>query len=209
MEDVLDVYQRPYDPTRPVVCMDELCKQLTKETRKPIPASVGRVEKYDTEYERNGTANIFLYIEPLKARFVTTVTKQRTKPDWATTIKELVDDHYPDAEKIVLIMDNLNTHTGASLYDTFIPQEARRLLERLEIHYTPKHGSWLNIAEIGLSMLSGQCLDRRIPDMRTLNKEVTAWTGKINLANKKINWQFTTADARIELKRLYPTILTL
>lgn len=209
MEDVLEVYERAYDPKRPVVCMDELSKQLTKETRQPIPACVGRVEKYDTEYERNGTANIFLYIEPLTARFVTKVTAQRTKPDWATTIKTLVDEQYADVEKIILIMDNLNTHTGASLYETFEPKEARRLLDKLEIHYTPKHGSWLNIAEIGLSILSGQCLDRRIPDMHTLTDEVTAWTEQINRAHKKINWQFTTADARIHLKRLYPTILTL
>lgn len=189
--------------------MDELNKQLTRETRQPIPASAGRVEKYDTEYERNGTANIFLYIEPLKAKLVTTVTEQRTKPDWAATIKHLVDHQYPDVEKIVLIMDNLNTHTGASLYETFEPSEARRLLDRLEIHYTPKHGSWLNIAEIGLSMLSGQCLDRRIPDRTILSKEVAAWTQKTNTANKKIDWQFTTSDSRIKLKRLYPTILTL
>ena len=209
MEDVLEVYQRPYDPKRPVVCMDELSKQLTKETRKPIPACVGRVEKYDTEYERNGTANIFLYIEPLKARFVTKVTEQRTKPDWAATIKTLVDDQYPDVEKIVLVMDNLNTHTGSSLYETFEPEEARRLLDKLEIHYTPKHGSWLNMAEIGLSMLSGQCLDRRIPDMNTLTQEVEVWTTKTNATNKKVDWQFTTAGARVKLKRLYPTILTL
>ena len=137
------------------------------------------------------------------------MTEQRTKPDWARTIKVLVDEQYPDVEKIVLIMDNLNTHTGASLYETFEPYEARRLLSKLEIHYTPKHGSWLNIAEIGLSMLSGQCLDRRIPDIKTLTKEVATWTKKINTAQKKIDWQFTTADARITLKRLYPTILTL
>lgn len=209
MEDVLEVYERPYDPKRPVVCMDELSKQLTKETRKPIPARVGRVEKYDTEYERNGTANIFLYIEPLKARFVTTVTEQRTKPDWAETMKALVDEQYPHAEKIVLVMDNLNTHTGSSLYETFEPEEALRLLDKLEIHYTPKHGSWLNIAEIGLSILSGQCIDRRIPDMKTLTQEVAAWTIQTNAANKKVDWQFTTADARIKLKRLYPTILDL
>lgn len=188
--------------------MDELSKQLTKETRQPIPAHAGQVEKYDTEYERNGTANIFLYIEPLRGTFVTKVTKQRTKPDWAATVKVLVDERYPDVEKIVLIMDNLNTHTGASLYESFEPAEARRLLDKLEIHYTPKHGSWLNVAEIGLSMLSGQCLDRRIPDSATLTKEVAAWTTKINAAQKKIDWQFTTKDARIKLKRLYPTIVS-
>lgn len=189
--------------------MDELSKQLIKETRQPIPASANRVEKYDTEYERNGVSNIFLYIEPLKAKFVTKVTERRTKPDWAKTIQELVDERYPDVEKIVLVMDNLNTHVGASLYETFEPKEARRLLDKLEIHYTPKHGSWLNIAEIGLSILSGQCLDRRIPDMDTLAREVAAWTDKVAVAHKKINWQFTTADARIKLKRLYPTILGL
>lgn len=189
--------------------MDELSKQLIKETRQPISASVQRVEKYDTEYERNGVANIFLYIEPLKAKFATKVTAQRTKPDWAKTIQELVDERYPDAEKIVLVMDNLNTHVGASLYETFEPKEAFRLLDKLEIHYTPKHGSWLNIAEIGLSMLSGQCLNRRIPDQTALASEVSAWTKKINFAHKKIDWQFTAEDARIKLKRLYPTILTL
>ena len=209
MEDVLEVYQRPYDPKRPVVCMDELSKQFIKETRHPIPASAKRVEKYDTEYERNGVANIFLYIEPLKAKFATKVTTQRTKPDWAKTIQELGDERYPDAEKIVLVMDNLNTHVGASLDETFEPEEAFRLLDKLEIHYTPKHGSWLNIAEIGFSMLSGQCLDRRIPDMTALAREVAAWTEKMNFAHKKIDWQFTTADARIQLRRLYPTILAL
>jgi hypothetical protein len=208
MEDVLEVYQRPYDPKRPVLCMDELSKQLTKETRQPISAQPGTVEKYDTEYERNGTANIFLYIEPLKGTFVTKVTKQRTKPDWAVTIKELTMQ-YPDVEKIVLVMDNLNTHTGASLYETFPPEEAKRLLDKFEIHYTPKHGSWLNIAEIGLSMLSRQCLDRRIPDSETLTNEVAAWTTRINAAQKKVNWQFTTKDARVKLKRLYPTLVSL
>jgi transposase len=209
MEDILEVYQRPYDPKRPVVCMDELSKQLIKETRTKIQARAGRLEKYDTEYERNGVANIFLYIEPLKAKFTTKVTAQRTKPDWAHTIQELVDEQYPDVETIVLVMDNLNTHTGASLYETFEPKEARRLLEKLEIHYTPKHGSWLNIAEIGLSILSGQCLDRRIADRDTLSREVAAWTKSAAVAHTKIDWQFTTVDARIKLKRLYPTILGL
>ncbi len=209
MEDVLAVYQRSYDSKRPVVCMDELSKQLTKETRQPIPASKGHPLRYDTEYERNGTANIFLYIEPLRARFMTKVTAQRTKPDWATTIEELVDVQYPDADTIVLVMDNLNTHTGASLYETFPPDKARRLLDKLEIHYTPKHGSWLNVGEIGLSMLSRQCLDRRIADMETLQHEVTAWTESRNAQDHKIDWQFTTTDARIKLKRLYPTIVSL
>lgn len=208
MEDVLEVYQRPYDPKRPVVCMDELSKQTIKETRQPIPTSSGSVEKYDTEYERNGVSNIFLYIEPLRGTFITNVTDQRTKPDWAHTVKALIDKHYPDAEKIVLVMDNLNTHTGASLYETFEPEEARRLLNKLEIHYTPKHGSWLNIAEIGLSLLSRQCLHRRIPDQAALICEVGAWTSKTNAAEKNIDWQFTSADARIKLKRLYPTLVS-
>lgn len=209
MEDILEVYQRPYDPKHPVVCMDELSKQLTKETRQPIPPQPGQLEKYDTEYERNGTANIFLYIEPLQGTFVTKVTEQRTKPDWARTIKELVDERYPDAQKITLVMDNLNTHTGSSLYETFPPEEARRLLDKLEIHYTPKHGSWLNIAEIGLSILSRQCLNRRIKDRETLTREVESWNEKTNALQKKIDWQFTTKDARIKLKRLYPTIVSL
>lgn len=189
--------------------MDELSKQLTKEMRKPIVAKPGSVEKYDTEYERNGTMNIFLYIEPLKGHFVTKVTEQRTKPDWALTIKDLVDVQYPDTDKIVLIMDNLNTHTGASLYETFSPEEARRLLDKLEIHYTPKHGSWLNIAEIGLSILPKQCLDRRIPDPKTLTSEVAAWNKRMDKLQKNIDWQFTTKDARIKLKRLYPSIVSL
>lgn len=208
MEDVLAVYQRPYDLKRPVVCMDELSKQTIKETRQPIPQRTGSVEKYDTEYERNGVSNIFLYIEPLQGTFVTKVTDQRTKPDWAYTIKALIDEHYPDAEKIVLVMDNLNTHTGASLYETFTPEEARRLLDKLEIHYTPKHGSWLNIAEIGLSLLSRQCLHRRIADQTALTCEVGAWTLGTNAIQKKIDWQFTSADARIKLKRLYPTLVS-
>jgi hypothetical protein len=208
MEDVLEVYQRPYDPKKPVVCMDELSKQLTKETRQPMPAQPGTVEKYDTEYERNGTANVFLYIEPLKGQFITKITEQRTKPEWAQTVKELVDERYADVDKIILVMDNLNTHTGASLYETFPPEEARRLLDKLEIHYTPKHGSWLNIAEIGLSILSKQCLNRRIPDIQTITSEVKVWNEKTNIGQKKVDWQFTSKDARIKLKRLYPTIVS-
>lgn len=209
MEDVLDVYKLPYNPKRPLVCMDELSKQTVKETKKRISCSMQSVEKYDYEYERTGVSNIFLYIEPLKGIFITKVTERRTKIDWAITIKELVDERYPNVEKIVLVMDNLNTHVGASLYERYPPAEAKRLLDTLDIHYTPKHGSWLNMAEIGLSMLSKQCLKRRIPNRATLTKEVNAWTKKINLSRKKINWQFTTADARIKLRRLYPTIVCL
>lgn len=207
MEDVLDVYKMPYDPKRPVVNMDELCKQLVKETRIPIPISAhNTVNKYDHEYERNGVANIFLYIEPLTGKIFTQVTEFRKKPDWAQTIKALVDEHYPLADKIRLVLDNLNTHVGSSLYETYEPKEAKRLLDKIEFHYTPKHGSWLNIAEIGLSILSKQCLSRRIADRQTLAREVRAWTQDRNQKEKKINWRFTTADARIKLKRLYPSI---
>ncbi len=206
MEDVLDVYKRPYDPKRPLVCMDELSKQTVKETRTPIPNSSGSVGKYDYEYERTGVSNIFLYNEPLCGQYFTKVTDRRTKIDWAYTIEELVDVQYPDAEQIVLVLDNLNTHVGSSLYETFPPEKAKRLLDALEIHYTPKHGSWLNMAEIGLSILSKQCLNRRIADQETLATEVAAWTERINDTDKKINWQFTTADARIKLRRLYPSI---
>lgn len=206
MEDVLDVYKRPYDPRRPLVCMDELCKQLVKETRTPVAPDTGRIEKYDSEYERNGVSNIFLYVEPLRGTFMTTVTDRRTKTDWAHTIKELVDLRYPDAERIVLVLDNLNTHVGSSLYETFVPPEAKRLLDKLELHYTPKHGSWLNIAEIGLSILSRQCLNRRIADQTLLAEEVAAWTDRTSNSQKKINWRFTTDKARIKLHRLYPSI---
>ena len=206
MEDVLDVYTRPYDPKRPLVCMDEVCKQLITETRTPISIKQGSIKKYDYEYERKGVSNIFLYAEPLKGKVFTKVTKRRTKIDWADTIKELVDKKYSKAERIVLVLDNLNTHVGSSLYERFEPKEAKRLLDKIEFHYTPKHGSWLNVAEIYLSMLSRQCLKRRIPDQKILKKEVNAWTIRTNKNHKKVNWQFTTEDARIKLKRLYPTI---
>jgi len=207
MEDVLDVYQWPYHPRRPVVCLDELHKQLIGETRAPIPAAAGQIEKYDTEYTRNGSANIFLAVEPLQGRFVTQVTKRRAKADFAWFIKRLVDEYYPEAEQIVLVMDNLNTHNGSSLYEIFEPVEARRLLDKLDIHYTPKHGSWLNVAEIGLGILSKQCLKRRMADHVFLTSEVAAWTERTNTTPTEINWQFTTADARIKLRRLYPTIV--
>ncbi len=207
MEDVLDVYQRPYDPRDPQVCMDELHKQLVKETRTPLPAKPGQPERYDYEYERNGTANVFLFTEPLQNVRWTSVTEQRTRHDWAHQIKNLVDARYPDAEKIVLVMDNLNTHTPGALYEAFAPAEAKRLADKLEIHYTPKHGSWLNIAEIELSVLTKQCLDRRLPDLETLRGEVTAWHHWRNALGGRVDWRFTTADARIKLKRLYPSIV--
>jgi transposase len=206
MEDILGVYTRPYDPKRPLVCLDEVSKQLIGETRCPRPMQPGRPARYDYEYERRGTANLFLWCEPLRGRRHVTVTERRTKLDWARVIKDLVDVYYPEAEKIVLVLDNLNTHTPASLYEAFLPAEARRLAERLEIHYTPKHGSWLNIAEIELSTLSGQCLDRRIPDRKTLEREVAAWEAERNAFGGAVNWQFTTEDARVKLKRLYPSI---
>ena len=206
MEDILSVYMRPYDPDRPVVCFDELSKQLVKETRQPIPPETGKEERFDYEYERNGTANIFMNFEPLAGRRSVKVTDRRTAVDFAQAIRELVDDQYPDAEKIVLVMDNLNTHKPASLYKAFAPEEARRILDRLEIHFTPKHGSWLDMAEIELSVLSNQCLDRRIPDKETLIREVAAWEKERNQGECKVNWQFTAKNARIKLKRLYPSI---
>ena len=206
MEDVLDIYKRPYDSKRPVVCMDETSKQLIKETRNPIPASPGESLRYDAEYERNGTCNIFLSCEPLAGKRSTKVTNQRKKTDWAQFIKELVDNDYPLADKIVLVMDNLNTHDGSSLYETFEPAEAKRILDKLEIHYTPKHGSWLNMAEIELSHLSRQCLDRRIPDKEIFIREISEWNKQRNAEEATIDWQFTAVDARIKLKRLYPVL---
>lgn len=206
MEDVLDVYQRPYDPLRPQVCLDETSKQLTKEVRVPIPAAPGRPARVDSEYERNGTTNLFMMFEPLRGWRHVEVTERRTKIDFAHVIRDLVDVHYPDAETIVLVMDNLNTHKPASLYEAFPPDEARRLTEKLEIHYTPKHGSWLDMAETELGVLSRQCLDRRLPDRDSLTREVAAWEDARNTAESKVIWQFTTEDARIKLKTLYPTI---
>lgn len=206
MEDVLSVYKQPYDPDRPLICMDETSKQLTLETRSPIAIRPGHPERYDYEYRRNGVCNLFMFCEPLVGRRHVSVTKRRTRLDWAAQIKVLLDVHYPDALKITLVMDNLNTHTGASLYEAFEPAEARRLLQRLDIHYTPKHGSWLNMAEIELGIISRQCLNRRIGDQETLTMEVAAWETRRNSADAKIDWRFTTEDARIKLKRLYPTI---
>lgn len=205
MEDILDVYRRPYDRKKPVVCMDETNKQYLKEIREPIGVKPGRVAKYDVEYERNGTGNIFLAFEPLNGRQRTKVTAQRKREDWAYFIKELVEEGYPEAEKIVLVMDNLNTHAGSSLYETFAPSQAKQILDKLEIHYTPKHGSWLNIAEIELSHLNRQCLDRRIADQDILDQEVGSWSQQRNHQRSTVDWQFTTQDARIKLKKLYPT----
>jgi hypothetical protein len=205
MEDILDVYTRPYDPRRPQVCMDEASKQLLDQVAPPLPLATGRPVREDYEYVRGGTANLFILCEPLRGWRHLRVTERRTKVDWAHCIKELVDRHYPDAERIVLVMDNLNTHTPASLYEAFPPAEAKRLTDRLEIHHTPKHGSWLNMAEIELSVLGRQCLDRRIADAEGLMREVAAWEAARNDADAVINWRFTTADARIKLKRLYPS----
>jgi transposase len=206
MEDVLDLYERPYDPRRPQVCMDELHVQLVGETRTPLPVAPGRPARIDYEYVRNGTANLFLWVEPLAGRRHVQVTAQRTKQDWAAFIRDLADVHYPDAERIVLVVDNLNTHVAAALYDAFPAAEARRLWQRLEVHYTPKHGSWLNMAEIELSILSRQCLRRRIPDIEMLTDETTAWEHDRNTRTRTIARRFTTPDARIKLKRLYPSL---
>ncbi len=205
MEDVLEVYTRPYDSRRPQVCMDETSKQLLRDTREALPMEPGSPERRDYEYERGGVVNLFLFCEPLRGRRWVEVTERRTKTDWAHRIRELVDVRYPEAERIVLVMDNLNTHTPASLYETFEPEEARRLAEKLEIHHTPKHGSWLNMAEIELSVLGRQCLDRRVPDFESLQAEVRAWQKRRDEAGVKIDWRFGTEDARIKLKRLYPS----
>jgi len=206
MEDVLAVYQLPYDPDYPVVCMDESCKQMIGEVHEPIPCAPGKPKRIDDEYVRNGVAEIFMEVEPLAGKRHVEVTERRTRKDWAAQIKQMLDERYPNATKVRLVMDNLNTHNIASLYEAFEPNEARQLAERLEIHYTPKHGSWLNMAEIELSALKGQCLDRRIPDMSIMQTEVAAWEKDRNNNAKKIVWQFTTSDARIKLKRLYPKI---
>jgi uncharacterized small protein (DUF1192 family) len=204
MEDVLEVYQRPRDPEIPVVCLDEASKQLITETRVPIPAKPGHPTRHDYEYERNGTANLFMMFAPLEGWRHVEVTDRHTAVDYAKILKELSDKHFPDSKKIALIQDNLNTHKPASLYEAFPAPEARRLVERFEWHYTPKHGSWLDLAESELSVLSGQCLDRRIADKHILVEEVAAWEASRNKNNTKADWQFTTANARVKLKRLYP-----
>ena len=206
MEDVLEVYHRPHDPKRPLVCFDEGSKQQTKETRLPLPPQPGGVAKYDYEYERNGTSNLFIFFAPLEAWRHLKVTDRRTKIDFALCMRDLVDIHFPEAEKIVLVMDNLNTHKLASLYEAFPPAEARRIIEKLEIHYTPKHGSWLNMAEIEFSVLHRQCLKARIPDQVTLIEKVVAWGTRRNAHGSSVHWRFTTEDARIKLHCLYPTI---
>jgi hypothetical protein len=206
MEDVLDVYHRPYDPRCPQVCFDECSKQLVGEVRTPLPPAPGQPAREDYEYVRNGVANLFMLTEPLRGWRHVTVTDQRTAVDFAHVIRELVDVHYPDAERIVLVMDNLNTHAPASLYHAFPPAEAKRLADKLEIHYTPKHGSWLDMAEIELSVLTRQYLDQRIPDQATLKGGIALWQAKRNLAGTRIKWRFTTADARIKLHSLYPSI---
>jgi hypothetical protein len=206
MEDVLEGYTRPYDPKRPQVCLDEASKQLLAQTRTPLPLAPGQAAREDYEYERCGTANLFMLFEPLAGKRHAKVSARRTAADFAGVIKELVDEVYPGAEKIVLVMDNLNRHKPASLYEVFEPAEARRLLEKLEIHYTPKHGSWLNMAETELSVLGRQCLDRRIDNQAELSGEVAAWEQGRKEAEGTVELRFTTADARIKLKRLYPSI---
>ncbi len=207
MEEVLDIYKQAYDPKHPVICMDESSKQLIKEIRQPLPMKPGDVEKFDTEYERNGTASIFMAFEPLQGLRFTKITEQRTRTDWAYYMREIVDnEQYQDAEKIIFVMDNLNTHHKSSLYETFEPSEAKRIADRFDIHYTPKHGSWLNMAEIELSHLSRQCLDQRLGEKAILDEEVKAWTKARNEKKVIANWQFTTVDARVKLRKLYPTI---
>ena len=206
MEEVLAVYQRPPDPRRPLVCLDEASKQLVKETRPGSPTRPGQAARYDAEYERAGVRNLFLATAPLLGWRCVEVTEHRTRADWAGFMRTLADTVFPTAERIVVMEDNLNTHGPASFYEAYPPVEARRLTERFEFHYTPKHGSWLNMAEIELSVLARQCLDRRIPDAATLATEVAAWVTQRNAAGATIDWQFTTEDARIKLKHLYPSV---
>jgi len=206
MEDVLDVYARPYDEKRPVVCVDEGGKQLIGDVREPLPLRPGNAAKHDYEYQRNGMANLFMAVEPLRGARHVEVTQRKTAVDFARFLRVISDELYPDCEKVVLVCDNLNTHCVASLYEAFEPAEARRLAERFEWHHTPRHGSWLNVAECELSVVARQCLDRRIPDLETLSREVAAWQRARDAAAVKVDWQFTTADARVKLKRLYPTV---
>jgi hypothetical protein len=204
MEDVLELYEQPHDPQRPTVCFDEMPVQLVGETRLPQPAAPGRPARHDYEYRRNGTANLFLAFEPLAGRRHVAVTARRTKLDFAAQMRALVDEHYPEAALVRVVLDNLNTHTPASLYEAFPPAEARRILRRLEFHHTPKHASWLNQAEVEFSVLSGQCLDRRLPDTATLTQEVAAWERDRNAAKATVDWRFTVGGARDKLQRLYP-----
>lgn len=202
----MDIYQREYDESCPVICMDEKPYQLLDESRAPIPMKPGDVKRYDSEYIRNGTCSIFIFTEPLKSWRNVVVSRRRTKKDWAKYVAELLEVHYPLASKVCLVMDNLNTHVVSSLYEAFPPEKARTLAKRLEIHYTPKHGSWLNIAEIELSAMTAQCLGRRIPTIETLSSELDAWNSARNNNAATVNWQFTTDNARIKLKRLYPYV---
>jgi len=206
MEDVLDVYARPYDPKRPVVCFDELLVQLIAETRRPLPPKPGRPERFDYEYRRNGTRQLFVFFQPQAGRRRVLITEHRTKVEYAHAMRYLVDELFPEAEVIVLVQDNLNTHTPAALYEVFEPAEAKRILDRLEFHYTPKHGSWLNMVEIELSILCKQCLDDRIPDSETLRRKVRAWETARNEQRATVNWRFSTSDARVKLERLYPNL---
>ena len=206
MEDVLEVYHRQYQENEVLVCLDETSKQQVRETRQPWPARPGVAGAYDYEYQRNGVSNLFMLFAPLEGWRRVEVTDRRTKADWAQVVKELVDVDYADKDRVVLVMDNLNTHHPASLYEAFEPAEARRISQRLEIHYTPKHGSWLNMAEIEIGVLVQQCLDRRIPDQDVLRREVGAWQGQRNQERVRVDWRFTTADARIKLKSLYPSL---
>lgn len=208
MEEVLDIYKSSYNKKKPWVCFDESCKQLVKEVKEKIAAEPGQSERYDYQYERNGVANLFMFFEPLQGWRHVEVTQQRTAIDYAHQMKYLVDQRYPYADKIGVIQDQLNTHVKASLYKAFEPQEAKRILDKLEFHYTPKHGSWLNMAEIELSVLNRQCLERRIPDMDSLKQEIAAWEENRNEKSNSVDWRFTTDDARIKLKKLYPSIQT-
>lgn len=205
MEDVLEVYHRPYDTEYPVVCMDESNKQLIEDIYTPLPVAPGMVAKADHEYKRHGVRDIFMAVEPLAGKRYTAITLTRKQRDWAHFIRDLIDVHYPTARKVVLVMDNLNTHTAAALYATFPPEEALRIWQKIEPHYTPKHGSWLNVAECELSVLSRQCLNRRIATESELTAQVTAWTAARNESRATVDWQFTTEDARIKLKHLYPS----
>lgn len=208
MEDVLEVYTRPYDALRPLICLDEAGRELVADTRVPLPGRPGQVARQDFEYGRAGACNVFMLYEPLAGRRHALVRERRTRLDFAEVVKTLCDELYPQAEKIVLVMDQLNTHNAASLYEAFAPAEARRLARKLEIHPTPKHGSWLNMAEIELGVLARQCLDRRLPDQESLAAEVAAWEKARNAAKATVDWRFTTADARIKLRRLYPSTQT-
>jgi transposase len=206
MEDVLEVYKLPYDAKRPLICMDEMPKQLLADKRETLSSQAGTPARQDYEYQRNGVADLFMLFQPLAGRRFVEVTEKRRKVEWATVMKQLSDVRYPQAEKIIVVLDNLNTHTPSAFYETFEPEEARRLVERFEFHFTPKHGSWLNMAEIELSALVRQCLDRRLPDIETLTEEVQAWQQERNDQVVKVLWQFTTTDARTKLKHLYPKI---